>query len=100
VVKTAAGFDLNYPMPVAEAQGALIGDHFLIVSGLNDENGGYSDATLQNYARDLSIADSPWVAVDDLPTNWGITHGAFVVVENVYYQCGGYQGGHPGRCPT
>ena len=96
-VKTAAGVDLNYPMPVAEAQGAVVGDHFLIVSGFNDDDGGYSAATLQNYARDLSIADAPWVAVDDLPTDWGITHGGFVVVENVYYQCGGYQGGHPGR---
>ena len=87
---------VKYVMPIAEAQGAMIGNDFVLISGFNDGEGGYSDATVLNYARDMTVPNAPWRAVDPLPTGYGITHGAFVVVGSKLYMCGGYQGGHPG----
>jgi len=84
--------NVKYPRGVSEAQGDIIGNDFLIVGGFWDENGGIKGGSLRNWVRDLSEPETQWREVDPLPTEYGITHGAFVVVGNVFYMCGGYQG--------
>ena len=42
----------KYPMPVAEAQGAMIGKDFVIISGFHEPDGGYDATTKENYALD------------------------------------------------
>jgi N-acetylneuraminic acid mutarotase len=78
----------------AEAQGAIIGDDYLVVSGFTM---GYNNATAKNYALRLRDPAAQWRAMDDLPVTAGITHGAFAVVGLKLYMCGGYLGGHPVR---
>ena len=71
----------------------MIGKDFVLVSGFS---GGWGFATPKVYALDTSDPNANWRPMDDLPVYSGITHGAFVVVGNKYYMCGGYLGGHPG----
>ena len=99
IPKFVGGWEQNeimYPIFIAEAQGAMIDTDFVLVSGFHDPNGGYDDATLLSYARDISSVDTPWRELDPLPTSYGITHGATVRVGTKLYICGGYQGGNPG----
>jgi N-acetylneuraminic acid mutarotase len=86
----------KYPIPAAEAQGAMIGDDYLVLSGFTM---GYDIATPKNYALRLRDPNAQWRAMDDLPNpvKAGITHGAFAVVGLKIYMCGGYLGGHPVR---
>ena len=86
----------SYPMPVAEAQGSMIGNDLVIISGFHEPDGGYDAATAKVYALDTSIPGANWRPMDDLPVSQGITHGAFAVVGSKLYMCGGYLGGHPG----
>lgn len=91
----------NYPLYVAEAQGAMIGEDLCVFSGFNEPDGGYDAATTRNYALDTSDPNAQWRRLDDLPVSEGITHGGFVVVGTKFYMCGGYLGGHPGpHIPT
>ena len=83
-------------MPVAEAQGAMIGNDFVVISGFHEPDGGYDAATAKNYALDTTNSNASWRRMDDLPVSQGITHAGFVVIGNKFYMCGGYLGGHPG----
>lgn len=78
---------------MAESQGALIGTDFVLVSGFND---GYGQTTNEAYYLDMSSPFATWQQTDSLPTPYGITHSAFVVVGTKLYMCGGYEAGHPG----
>jgi len=73
----------------------MIGNDFVIISGFR---GSYRAATAENYALDTTNSNASWRRMDDLPElqSQGITHGAFVVIGNKFYMCGGYLGGHPG----
>lgn len=83
----------KYPLTVAEAQGAKIGDDLLIVGGFI---GGYSETTRKGFALNLTDEDAEWRPVDDMPTAIGITHGAYAVAGQKFYMCGGYVGGNIG----
>jgi hypothetical protein len=78
---------------VAEAQGIVIGNDLVVVSGFFN---GFDRATAQTFALDTIAATAVWRRMDDLPVPEGITHAAFVVVGAKLYMCGGYIGGHPG----
>ena len=62
---------------MAEAQGAMIGNSFVIISGFSM---GYGKATAKNYALAVMNPNAKWHNMDDLPVKQGITHGAFVVI--------------------
>jgi hypothetical protein len=83
----------SYPLNVAEAQGAMIGNDLVVVSGFRDK---WTNATAQTYARTVTSSGSNWRRMDDLPVPQGISHGSFVVVGQKFYMCGGYLGGSPG----
>lgn len=72
----------SYPLTVLEAQGAIIGDDFVVISGFTN---GVSSATNHNYALDLTNPNANWRRVADLPVRQGITHGAFAVVGTKLY---------------
>jgi hypothetical protein len=73
------------------------------VSGFVDD---WEQSTNKVYALDTTKTPFTWEPMDDLPMDnvdapWsnsktGITHGAFVIVKDIYYMCGGYLGGNPG----
>jgi len=81
------------PKVLSEAQGAVIGHHWVIFGGFDT---GYDQATADTYALDLDDPNAEWVKQDDYPLAPGITHAANVVVDSKLYVCGGYLGGHPG----
>jgi hypothetical protein len=82
-----------YPLNVAEAQGMMIGDTFVVYGGFWKEWGVASNMT---YTLDTSNATAKWERVDDIPIFEGLTHGAHAHVGTKIYNCGGYVGGHPG----
>jgi hypothetical protein len=85
----------NYPFGTNEPHGTLIGNDLLHIMGFIN---GYSDATTKVYARDVTVFNSPWRRMDDVPTlTTGITHAATVLVGTKVYLCGGYLGPHPGQ---
>jgi hypothetical protein len=88
----------KYPIPVAEAQGAMIGKDFVIISGFTE---GYDQVTPQVYAKDGTVPEADWKRMDDMPVSVGITHAAFFVLGSKFFMCGGYLGGNPGpHIPT
>ena len=82
-----------YPINVAEAQGSMIGKDFVIFSGFKN---GYSMATTETYALDMSASDASWRRMDDMPFPQGLTHLGIAVVGMKAYICGGYVGGSLG----
>ena len=70
----------------------MIGNDFVVISGFHDDYGGITNATRENWARDATIPETPWRSMDPLPTPYGITHAAFVLVGTKFYMCGGYRG--------
>lgn len=82
-----------YPINVAEAQGSMIGNDFVIFSGFKN---GYSNATTETYALDLSVSDASWRRMDDMPFQQGLTHLGIAVTGLKAYICGGYVGGSLG----
>ena len=83
----------DYPMPIAEAQGTIIGDDLVIISGFT---GGYKKATNKNYAINLKDEKPKWRKIADLPVKEGITHGAFALVgSSLYMYVGTYSHRHP-----
>jgi hypothetical protein len=85
--------DKTYPLDVAEAQGAKIGDDLLIVGGFI---GGYENTTKKVFARNLTDESAEWRPMDDMPSFLGITHAAYAVVGKMLFLCGGYRGGNIG----
>jgi hypothetical protein len=81
---------LFFSPSAAEAQGGIIGDDLVIISGFTM---GYKQATNKVYALNLRDPLAPWRPMDNLPVSPGITHGAYVVVGFKLYMCGGYVGG-------
>jgi N-acetylneuraminic acid mutarotase len=82
-----------YPISVAESQGSMIGNDFVIFSGFKN---GYSNATTETYALDMSVSDASWRRMDDMPFPQGLTHIGIAVAEMKAYICGGYVGGSLG----
>jgi Galactose oxidase, central domain len=82
-----------YPISVAESQGAMIGKDFVIFSGFKN---GYSMATTETYALDMSVSNASWRRMDDMPFPLGLTHLGIAVVGMKAYLCGGYVGGSLG----
>jgi len=76
----------KYPIPVAEAQGAMIGNDFILFSGFTN---GYGQCTTKNYALDITDANADWRELADFPIAKGVTHSANVVVGKKFYMCGG-----------
>lgn len=76
-----------YPIGTAEAQGKIIGDDLVVISGFKN---GISSATNKNYALNLRNSNANWREMDDLPVAEGITHGAFAQAGTKVYMCGGY----------
>ena len=84
---------------MAESQGSMIGRDFVIFSGFKN---GYSMATTETYALDMSVSNAQWRRMDDMPFPQGLTHLGIAVNGMKAYLCGGYVGGslgtHAGNC--
>lgn len=89
----------KYPIQVAEAQGTMIGNDFIITSGFK---GGYTAATAETYALDMFTPNSRWRRMDNMPFPLGLTHLGVAVKGKKAYFCGGYVAGslgvHNGSC--
>ena len=87
-------FAPDYPINPIEAQAAIIGsDLFITGSFVNN----YTSATNRSYARDISVTNSPWRLMDDVPGAVGVTHAAVVAIATKVYICGGYKGPASGQ---
>lgn len=84
----------EYPIDASETQGAMIGTNIFISGGFVN---GFDNVTNHSYARDISVASSPWRKMEDMPVTIGITHAAVVAIGMKLYMCGGYAGIRPGR---
>jgi hypothetical protein len=85
-----------YPIGAAEAQGAMMGDQFMLVSGYS---GNWYYTTPAAKWLDVANPTATWQDLDDHPIALGVTHGGFVVVGGTkFFMCGGYVGG--GHGPT
>ena len=84
----------QYPITVAEAQGTMIGDDFVIMSGFKN---GYINVTAETYALNMSDPAANWRRMDDMPVALGITHVGFALIGKKAYRCGGYLGGSIGQ---
>jgi N-acetylneuraminic acid mutarotase len=77
----------------------MIGRDFVIFSGFKN---GYSMATTETYALDMSSTNAQWRRMDDMPFPLGLTHLGIAVNGMKAYLCGGYVGGslgtHAGNC--
>jgi hypothetical protein len=95
----SVGATVPYPIQVAEAQGTMIGNDFIITSGFK---GGYSVATPETYAINMITPNATWRRMDDMPFPLGLTHLGVAVKGLKAYFCGGYVGGslgiHNGSC--
>jgi hypothetical protein len=58
----------KYPVGTSEAQGAIIGDDLVIISGFID---GISKANNKNFALNLRNPNASWRPIDDLPISSG-----------------------------
>jgi N-acetylneuraminic acid mutarotase len=83
-------------LSVAEAQGAMMGDKFMLVSGYS---GNWDFTTPATKMLDVVNPTATWQNLDNHPQPKGTTHGGYVVVGGTkFYMCGGYVGG--GHGPT
>ena len=73
--------------------GLLVGNDFVVFGGFIDS---FSGTTNQTFARDITIANSLWRRMDDIPLAVAMTHAPTVRIGTKVYMCGGYLGGHPG----
>lgn len=78
---------VEYPLNLDEAQGGKIGNDLIVVGGYLLD---YRKATPQVWALDTTDTSAEWRQMDDMPISDGLTHGAFVMVEEMYYMCGGF----------
>jgi N-acetylneuraminic acid mutarotase len=85
--------DKPYPISVAEAQGTMIGNDFIVTSGFKD---GYDSATPETYAFDMFDSNANWRRMEDMPFPIGLTHLGVAVKGMTAYFCGGYVGGSLG----
>ena len=72
----------------------MLGSHIFIAGGFIN---GFNEVTTQTFARDISVPNSSWRQMDDMPVEIGITHAAVVAIGMKLYMCGGYLGIRPGR---
>jgi Malectin domain len=86
-----------YPLFVAEAQGMIIDNIFVLYGGFNRD---WSVASAFTYTLDTADPLATWQKVDDIPISQGLTHGAHVRIGTKIYNCGGYVGSHPGLHTT
>jgi hypothetical protein len=97
--RAKSGGTVPYPIQVAEAQGTVIGNDFVITSGFKS---GYSMATTETYALDMFKTNDTWRRMDDMPFPMGLTHRGVAVKGMKAYFCSGYVGGtlgiHNGSC--
>ena len=84
----------EYPFDAPETQAAILGNNVFITGGFRDS---FTDVTTQSFARDISIQNSPWLPMEDMPVSIGITHASLVTIGMKMYMCGGYEGIRPGR---
>jgi hypothetical protein len=76
-----------YPLNVAEAQGKLIGNDFIIISGFDN---GWTQVTNRNFALDMSNPNAEWRELAVMPVfPEGITHSGYVVIGQKFFMCGG-----------
>jgi hypothetical protein len=90
---TWTGISPNYPNGTVEAMGLLIGNDYVSFGGFVDA---FTATTNQTYARDITVANSPWRLMDDIPLAIAFTHAPTVRIGTKVYMCGGYLGAHPG----
>jgi hypothetical protein len=84
-----------YPIGAAEAQGGMMGDKFLLLSGYS---GGWDYTTPTARYLDVTVAGAAsWQDLDDHPISLGVTHGGYTIVGGTkFFMCGGYVGGGHG----
>ena len=88
----------SYPLPLSEAQGALFGNDFVLISGFTVK---FNTLTTKVYALDVTNPTANWREMTPIPLAAGLTHGGFAKVgTNKLYICGGYVGPHPGPATT
>jgi hypothetical protein len=73
--------------------GLIVGNDFLSFGGFVNNFQGTSNHTV---ARDMTVANSPWRRMDDIPLAIAFTHAPTVRIGMKVYMCGGYHGAHPG----
>lgn len=83
----------EYPLGAPEAQAEKLGNDFVVFGGFSAD---FLDVTNQTFARDMSVSNSTWRRMDDVPSPTGITHAATAVIGTKMYMCGGYVGPQPG----
>lgn len=71
-----------YPTRVAESQGRIIGNDFVIVSGFTHR---FSSATDATRALDLTQPEASWRPLAPIPVPQGITHAAQVLIGDEFY---------------
>ena len=81
----------KHPIPLAEAQGGMVGEDFVLIGGFTTE---WNHASTMVYARNVKEQTSFWRRMDDIPSP--VTHAATAVVGSKLFLCGGYVGGNPG----
>lgn len=79
----------EYPIKMGEGQGTHLGDGILL--GVSGFTNGVKQASKQVFTFDTKKSNAKWVEQDELQSylKSGITHGANVVIDGRYYQCGG-----------
>ena len=72
----------KYPLIVTEAQGQIMANEFIIVSGFTDY---YTNCTDKAHAIDLYNTEGGWRELAPLPVAEGITHAATVAIGDQFY---------------
>jgi hypothetical protein len=83
---------MNYPMPIGEGQGFLIGDEFVLLSGFT---GNFDTLTRKVFSLDLRNATAgEWREHDPIPIEVGLSHAGHALdkASGILYICGGYLG--------
>jgi N-acetylneuraminic acid mutarotase len=73
--------------------GLIVGNDFVTFGGFIEN---FSATTNLTYAKDITVPNSPWRKMDDMPLAIPSTHAPTVRIGTKVYICGGYAGGHPG----
>jgi hypothetical protein len=81
-------FSPSYPVAIREAQGLMMGNDLVVFGGFYNN---FANVTNHTYALDVTVPNSLWRRMDDLPLPIGITHAAYTLVgATKVYICGGY----------
>ena len=76
-----------------EPHGLLVGNDLVVFAGFVQR---LTNVINQTYAKDVTVSNSTWRRMEDVPLPVGITHTPTVLIGKKVVLCGGYLGGVPG----